>query len=82
MYIDIGHIVSCGSEFYNFRIFRTQHRKWGIWKLPCIAKIPANAHNSNNNNNNNNNNNSNNNNNNVIIIVIIIIIIITIDLTI
>ena len=34
-------------------------------KKPCVAKMPAHAHNSNNNNNNNNNNDNNKNNNNI-----------------
>ena len=80
MYIDIGLIVPGGNEFHNVKIFRAYHKKVKNWKKAYVAKMPAQAHNSNNNNgnNNNNNNNSNNNNNNnnnnsnnIIIIILI-----------
>ena len=47
MYIDVGLIVPCGSEFHNFKIFRTFHRKWGIGKKQIVAKMHAHAHNNN-----------------------------------
>ena len=39
----------------------SEHRKSGIWKKLCVAKMPDHAYNSNNNNDTNNNNNNNNN---------------------
>ena len=70
MYIDIGLIVPGGNEFHNVKIFRAYHKKVKNWKKAYVAKMPAQAHNSNNNNGNNNNNNNNNNNSNNIIIII------------
>ena len=66
MYINVGLIVLGGSELHNFKIFRAWYQKLKIGRKSSVAKIPADAHNSNSNNinNNSNNNKSNNNNNN------------------
>ena len=65
MYINVGLIVPCRSEFHNSQNFLSKAQKMrNLKKAICFKNARTDSNNSNSNNNNNHNNNNNNNNNN------------------